>query len=36
MGGMTIKAHANEGENATTAAAQTEMKHTEIAVSFAF
>jgi len=36
MGGMTIKAHSNEGENATTAAAQTEMKHTENAVSFAF
>jgi outer membrane protein OmpU len=36
MGGMTIKAHTNEAENATTAAAQSEMKHTEIAVSFAF
>jgi outer membrane protein OmpU len=36
MGGMTIKAHTNKAENATTAAAQSEMKHTEIAVSFAF
>ena len=36
MGGMTIKAHSNEGESANTAAATSTMKHTEIAVSFAF
>ena len=34
MGGITIKAHANKGENVANAAA--EHDHTEIAVSFAF
>jgi outer membrane protein OmpU len=35
MGGVTIKAHANKGENVSNVAA-TEHEHTEIAVSFAF
>ena len=35
MGGITLKAHANEGENVANTAA-TEHEHTEIAVSFAF
>lgn len=35
MGGVTIKAHSNKGENVSNTAA-TEHEHTEIAVSFAF
>jgi hypothetical protein len=35
MGGVTIKAHANKGENVSNVAAS-EYEHTEIAVSFAF
>ena len=34
MGGMTVKAHKNKGENLTNAAIESE--HTEIAISFAF
>ena len=35
MGGMTIKAHKNKGENITNETSN-ESEHTEIAISFAF
>jgi hypothetical protein len=35
MGGISIKAHTNEGKNLGNAT-ETESEHTEVAVSFAF